>query len=73
MMVKRVLTAAVLAMFVLTSSVTMVSSSGDSLPKLTGESDRTVKELYNGVTLTSVTTPSGSAYGRRFRPDIRSG
>ncbi|MBR7062857.1 MAG: phosphodiester glycosidase family protein [Clostridia bacterium] len=63
MMVKRVLTAAVLAMFVLTSSVTMVSSSGDSLPKLTGESDRTVKELYNGVTLTSVTTPSGSAYG----------
>jgi hypothetical protein len=47
------------ALFLTVASV----SAADDLPKLSGESARTVKELYNGVTLTSVTTPSGSAYG----------
>ena len=67
MRIKRVLTLVICAAMVLgtlTQTVTKVaSSSADSLPRLTGESSRTEKQLYNGVTLTSIGTPSGSAYG----------
>ena len=37
----------------------------ESIPKLTGEQNRREKEIYPGVVHTSLTTPSGSAYGNQ--------
>lgn len=53
-----------------TAIVLLISFAGasfafESIPKLTGEQNRQEKEIYPGVVHTSLTTPSGSAYGNQ--------
>ena len=60
---KKFRTLSALICAVLASVMIISAFAADGAPKLTGENSRTVKELYPGVTLTSVTTPSGSVYG----------
>ncbi|MBP5207014.1 MAG: hypothetical protein J6330_00985, partial [Clostridia bacterium] len=62
----RLISLMLCALLILTAvPAAMRANAASGAPKLSGENSRTVKELYPGVVLTSVTTPSSSVYGNQ--------